>query len=451
MFKRNPQAKAAGCSRRPGRTFIASSLVLGSGLVGIVGSPSAAYASPHVTVTYLTHWPPPQVALLQADAKTFEKANPNITINFHTVPFADLLTTLDTEGPSAGWTAANIYDLWLPELVQSHLAAPAPTSVASFVKAGWPANLVRDVTEGGAVRGIPNEVDLYALNYNKALFAKAAIARPPANWSQLLADAKKLTNKKAGVEGFGVITSWNSGVVHPWLSLVDSNGGQLLSSPTKPDLTSPRVEAVTKLYQTLVKDGYTVASMSTANASTTGPYLDNFAAGKTAMIIMANWWEADLQTAMGPRFKDVGVAPIPVGPNGTKSSAVYYSWLTMVNSKASSAQKAAAWKFLQFLNTPGTGKNGSSAMGDALMFEGILPSRTSDLTAHKAQLSSPFLKVYVSEVKSATPFPTVLGGDQMTDALQTALESVIFGTASARSAMASAQSQVASILKSASS
>jgi multiple sugar transport system substrate-binding protein len=447
----NAKVKPTGSPRRRARTVLAGSVALGAGLIGAVSNPVAAAASPRVTVTYLTHWPPPQVALLQADAKTFEKANPNITINFHTVPFGNLLSTLDTQGPSAGWTAANIYDLWLPELVQSHLAAPAPASVAKFVEAGWPANLVADVTKGGAVRGIPNEVDLYALNYNKALFSKAGIAHPPATWAQLLADAKKLTNKKAGVQGFGVITSWAAGVVHPWLSLVDSNGGRLLSSPTKPNLTSPEVEAVTKLYQTLVKDGYTVASMSTANANTTGPYLDNFAAGKTAMIIMANWWQTDLKTAMGPRFADVGVAPIPVGPNGTKSSAVSYSWLTMVNSKASPAQQAAAWKFLQWIDSPGTGKNGSSAMGDALMFEGILPSRTSDIAAHKAQLSSPFLKVYVSELKDATPFPTVLGGEQMTDTIQTALESVIFGRASAASAMAAAQSQVTAILKSANS
>ena len=447
----NPQGKTSGRRRPPLRLFLAGALALGTGLCGALFSASAADAGAPVTVTYLTHWSPPQVAMLQADANTFHKANPNITINFHAVPFGDLLSTLDTEGSSAGWTAANIYDLWLPELVKSNLAAPAPTSVSNFVKAGWPANLVNDVTKGGAVRGIPNEVDLYALNYNKALFAKAGIAGPPANWTELVADAQKLTNKKAGIEGFGVITSWAAGVVHPWLSLVDSNGGQLLSSPTEPDLTNPKVEAVTKLYQELVKDGYTVASMSTANANTTGPYLDNFTAGKTAMIIMANWWESSLKTAMGSSFSNVGVAPIPVGPAGTKSSSVSYSWMTMVNSKASSAQQAAAWKFLQWLDNAGTGKNGSSAMGDVLLSMGILPSRTSDAIAHKAQLSDPFLKVYVSELKNATPFPTVLGGEQMTDTIQTALESVIFGRASAASALASAQSQVASILKSANS
>ena len=32
--------------------------------------------------------------------------------------------------------------------------------------------------------------------------------------------------------------------------------------------------------------------MGTADANTTGPFLDNFVSGNTGMIIMANWWES---------------------------------------------------------------------------------------------------------------------------------------------------------------
>jgi multiple sugar transport system substrate-binding protein len=442
-------ATLAGSGRARLMTMAVTAAAAAAVLAGCGSSSGGSGSASQVTITYLTHWAPPQVNILKQAATAFHKANPDTTVKFETVPFANLLTTLDTQGPSGSPTITNIYDLWLPQLVQSGLAAAAPADVASDVKANWPANLAADVTKSGAVRGIPNEVDLYALNYNKALFSAAGISAPPTNWTQLLADAKKLTNKAKGVQGFGVITSWNSGVVHPWLSLVDSNGGKLLNGTT-PDLTSPDVEAATKLYSELVSSGATVPSMSSANADTTGPYLDNFAAGKTGMIIMANWWESDLESAMGSRFSDVGVAPIPVGPDGTTASSVSYSWTTVVNAHATSSQQAAAWKFLQYVTGPTSGKNGSSAMGDALISMGILPSRTSDDTAHAAQLSSPYLKEYVSLLPHATPFPAVLGGEQMTDTLQTDIESVIFGKSSPTSAMSTAQSQVASILKSAS-
>jgi multiple sugar transport system substrate-binding protein len=397
------------------------------------------------TISYLTHWGPDQVAMLNAAATAFHKQNPNITVQVRAVPFGNLLSTIRTQGSSAnGPTIASIYDLWLPELVRDGLSASAPTNVATKVRAGWPKNLVANVTKGGAVRGFPNEVDLYALNYNKKLFADAGIAGPPKTWAQLVADAKKLTT--SDTQGFGVITSWAAGVVHPWLSLVASNGGTLLKGTT-PQLTSARVKAAADLYKTLIDAKSTVPSMSNANVNTTGPFLDNFVNGKTAMIIMANWWQGSLKQAMGDRYGDVGTAPVPVGPNGKKSSSVSYSWLTMVNGKAANDKQAAAWKFLAWLNGPTSGKAKSSAMGDILMSMGILPSRTSDLTVHKKQLSDPFLKTYVSQLKNATPFPTVLGGQQMTEAIQKHLEALIFGKETPDAAMAAAQKEAAAILK----
>jgi multiple sugar transport system substrate-binding protein len=398
------------------------------------------------TISYLTHWGPDQVAMLNAAATAFHKTNPDITVQIRAVPFANLLSTIRTQGASAnGPTIASIYDLWLPELVRDGLAAPAPANVAKAVHAAWPENLVANVTKGGAVRGLPNEVDLYALNYNKKLFSAAGIAGPPKTWAELIADAKKLTSG-SGTQGFGLITSWAAGVVHPWLSLVASNGGTLLKGTT-PQLTSAKVEAAAQFYKTLIDAGSTVPAMSNANANTTGPFLDNFVNGKTAMIIMANWWQGSLKQAMGDRYSEVGTAPVPVGPSGNRSSSVSYSWLTMVNGKAGGDKQAAAWKFLDWLNGPTSGKKRSSAMGDILMSMGILPSRTSDIGVHQKQLSDPFLKTYVSQLKNATPFPTVLGGQQMTEAIQKHLEALVFGKESPAAAMSAAQKEAAAILK----
>jgi multiple sugar transport system substrate-binding protein len=80
---------------------------------------------------------------------------------------------------------------------------------------------------------------------------------------------------------------------------------------------------------------------------------------------------------------------------------------------------------------------------------GILPSRKSDLTAHNADLSDPFIKTYVDGIASATPFPTVAGGAAASDALQKSIEDLIFGRASASGAMSTADTAVNSALKSA--
>jgi multiple sugar transport system substrate-binding protein len=397
------------------------------------------------TVTFLTHWAPDQVKMLEDAAAKYEAAHSDVDVQIRAVPFANLLSTLRTQGASAnGPTIASIYDLWLPELVRDGLAAPAPEKYAGELQSNWPANLVEDVTKNGKRYGFPNEVDLYALNYNKKLFADAGISEPPKTWADLEAAAAKLT--KPGQQGFGVITSWPAGVVHPFLSLVASNGGKLLDGTT-PQLTDSKVTAVAELYQRLIAAKATDPAMSQANANTTGPYLDNFVNGKTGMIIMANWWQGSLKQAMGDRYQDVGVAPVPVGPSGTASSGISYSWLTMVNAKASSAKQEAAWEFLSWLNGPDSGANGSSAMADTLMSMGILPSRTSDLKAHESALSEPFLKVYVDQLAAATPFPTVLGGEQMSQIIQKHVENIVFGKASPADALKAAQDEADAALK----
>ena len=104
------------------------------------------------------------------------------------------------------------------------------------------------------------------------------------------------------------------------------------------------------------------------------------------MIIMANWWESALKSGMGDNFADIGTAPIPVGPNGDGPHSISYSWMTVVNAKASDAQQKAAWDFLSWLDGPTSGPNGGSAMGDILLSMGILPSRTSDAKAFSGKL-----------------------------------------------------------------
>src|SRR3954466_10125316 len=179
-----------------------------------------------VTLTYLTHWGPDQVKALEDVAAAFHQDNPDVTIKIQAVPFANLLSTLQTQGSSPdGPTMASIYDLWLPDLIKNGAVAEAPSDVADSVQSDWPQNLAADVSANDKVYGIPNEVDLYALNYNKTLFQEAGITEPPATWDDLEAAAKKIADSGEGRQGFGVITNWAAGSIHPFLSLGASNGG----------------------------------------------------------------------------------------------------------------------------------------------------------------------------------------------------------------------------------
>jgi multiple sugar transport system substrate-binding protein len=234
-------------------------------------------------------------------------------------------------------------------------------------------------------------------------------------------------------------------VVHPFASLLASNGGALIADG-KPQLDTKQAGETFALYEKLIKSGASVPAMGAADANTTGPFLDNFVSGKTAMIIMANWWESALKAGMKDNFKDVATAPVPVGPSGDASHSISYSWMTVVNAKADPAAQKAAWDFLAWLNGPTSGPHGASAMGDILMSMGILPSRNSDVAAFKDQLNSPFLSAYVAGLPEARPYPVVLGGQEFTEALQQHVEAIEFGKESAAEAQKAAQADAVSIL-----
>lgn len=412
---------------------------------GIAILPSTVLAQ-SVNISYLTHWSPETVALLEQAAKDFSKSNPDVAVTVRAVPFGDLLTTLRSQGSGEGATIAGIYDLWLPELARDKLVAPAPGAVAADVKAGWPAGVVSAASVGGTLYGIPNEIDVYALNYNKALFAEAGIAAAPKTWDELKDAAAKLTKKDAGQQGFGMINSWAAGVVHPFSSLLVSNGGDLVVDG-KPTLDTKNAGEAFQLYEDLIKAGSSDPAMGTADANTTGPFLDNFVSGRTGMIIMANWWESALKGGMGEKFSDIATAPIPVGPSGDKARSISYSWMTVVNAGAGAAEQKAAWDFLAWLNSPKSGPNGASAMANILMSMGILPSRTSDVDAFKDKLGSEFLAGYVSVLADAKPFPVVLGGQEFSESLQQTVEALQYGKVSAKDAQSSAQADAVSILE----
>lgn len=430
----------AGCSSSSGKND--------GGSPASGSSAGASSSGKTTTLKILTHWDADNSKKFLDKVKAYESVNPNVKIELQTVPFGELLKRITVANLSDGGADIyHIYSAWLPELANSKSIQPAPADSLADIQAGYGQNILDSVSTGGQVYGYPTELTAYALNYNKRLFQEANIAKPPATWDELLEDAKKLTKVENGQvvqQGFGVITGWDSGTVHPFLTLLNSNGGNFISADgKKADIDSPQGLETMELYQKLIDAKATNREMSPANASTTGAYMNNFELGKTAMIIMANWWKSSLQSTMGDKFQDVGTAPIPVGPSGQQSVSLFYSWLYSVNANGKNQEEA--WKFLKWLNSP-QGEGKSSVQGDWLIDQGIIPSRTSDQEAHQAELGDDFMKTYVDVLKTAKPFPIIKGASEVTTALQKKIESVVFSASSPSDAISGAKKEIDGIL-----
>jgi len=68
-----------------------------AGLVAVALTPFAANAE-KVNLSYLTHWSPESVAMLEKAATAYGKDHPDVSISVRAVPFGDLLTTLRASG-----------------------------------------------------------------------------------------------------------------------------------------------------------------------------------------------------------------------------------------------------------------------------------------------------------------------------------------------------------------
>jgi multiple sugar transport system substrate-binding protein len=422
-------------------TLVVFSLLL-SACQGAAATQASTSNEP-VKLVVLTHWGEESLATpMKALLDEYTKANPNVTIEYQAVTFDQLLTKISTS--RAAGTAPDIihiYNLWMPDFVKGGALAMPPEDVVNDIKASYSPGSIQAVTVKDQVWGYPTEINTWQLVYNKKMFADAGLSEPPKTLDELKDYACKLTKKKADGTlehtGLAVLTGWDSGVVHPFLSLLWSDGGQYLSPDlSKAEFNSPQSKEVLQTYSDMIKEGCVDPGL--------GGGFNDFVTGKSAMVIMANFFRSDLKNSFVDGYDNVGVAPIPVGSSGDKSVALQYNWLWTVDKTSKNAEEA--WKLVKWLNTP-RGEGKASPMGEYLTSAlGAIPSRLSDQKALSDTLSDFFLKAYLDSASTSQPEPVLVGGQEIKTALQTQIENTWYDKASIDEALQSAATEADRIL-----
>jgi multiple sugar transport system substrate-binding protein len=393
-------------------------------IVSFVLAPMSSAQEEKIKLTILTHWAEERLLTAQqAILDEYTASHPNVTFELITVPFDQLytkITTMRTAGESPD--IYHLYNLWLPEFVTSDMMSTPPASIVDAVVANTSPGVVEGTTFNGQVWGYPTEVNTYLLLYNKRLLQEAGFSEPPKNWDELVNIAKAITkvDETGAVTqvGFAVITGWDSGVVHPFASLLFSNGGSYLSDDYQSVAFGSEAGLQTlQLYQDLLDTHGMDMSMAG---------MTEFPNGTVGMIIMANWWRATLMASEKINYDtELGVAPIPVGPSGTETSTLSYNWLWGVDKGSPHAE--AAWEFIQWLNAP-RAEGQASPMGDLLVNQfGAIPSNVFDQVAYADAFSDHFLAPFVASTAYARPEPLVGGSQEIKTLLQTEIESMWSG------------------------
>jgi multiple sugar transport system substrate-binding protein len=377
-------------------------------------SPSAAgYTGPEATISYSIWGDPAEIKNQQAVVDAFHVANPKITVK---VTVSDWDTYWDKlQTGIAGGDAPDVFAMDGP-LFPDYQSRDVLLDLKPFIdRDGYDLGqladqAVADFTTPDGQFGLPRDLNVIALFYNKAMFDAASISYPDEtwDWAKLVEVAHQLTKDSTGdgkPDQWGFYTE-TSDMENYWSSLVWQNGGDILAPDKKSTLlgSDEAVAGIQFLQDLIWKEKVMPDPALFAEVG------DAFEMGKAAMEANGSWLVATDQAA-GLNF---GIAPLPKGPAGQATSinptgAVVY---------AKTKSQDAAWEFVKYLASP-------AAQTKLMELRAALP-------ANKEVLAGPFgasfdgAKVLADSISYAHIKPSFAGYDDFATKLQTELDANVF-------------------------
>ena len=341
--------------------------------------------------------------------KEFEAANPGITIKYEVVPWDVLLQKLTTD-ITAGTNAdlSIIGTRWLIDFVQQDVAEPLDSYITPEFKDRFIDTFLSPSVMDGHTYGLPIAASARAMYYNKELFEKAGIAKPPATWSELQEDARKI--KAQGAFGFGLQGKEIETDVYYYYAMW-SQGTEILNKDGTSGLGTPGAVKAAKLYKSMIDEGLTEPGVTSNNRE---DVQNLFKQGKVGMMITAPFLSNQIKEE-APNLK-YGVAAIPAGPTGARGTyGVTDSIIMFKNSK----NKDEAWKLLDFLFT-------KEQRAKFTQGEGFLPVNKEeakmDYYVHNADLAA-----FTALLPDARFAPVIPGWEEIAQITSDAMQKIYLG------------------------
>ena len=239
----------------------------------------------------------PGKSLWQTMADEYHTAHPNVTIKITVLENDTFKPKLQTEIQSG--KVPDLFQSWggggMAEQVDAGVLKDITADVASWkdtINAGALGMYQLD----GKQYGIPFDLGMVGVWYNKDLFTKAGITAPPATWDELLTDVDKL--KAAGITPISVGGSpatWTEMFWWAYLSLRECGADKMTNATSTGDWSdSCFVDAGTKLQALVAKKPFQEGFLA-ANWDGAGGSAATLAIEKAGMLLQGQWAPGTMQ------------------------------------------------------------------------------------------------------------------------------------------------------------
>jgi multiple sugar transport system substrate-binding protein len=375
-----------------------------------------------------------EVVRLLADE--FEHVHPDIAIDVQTIPWSAAHEKLLTAHVGRSLPdAAQLGNTWVPELqalralepLDARAAASQSVDRGAYFQGIWDTNVV-----GGQTWGVPWYVDTRVLFYRKDVLQRAGWDSIPgdwASWRRAMVDVKRTLGPHHSAI-FLPVNEWTVPIV---LGL--STGAPMLKDRnTRGDFESPEFRKAFAFYLGLFKDGL---APPVSNNEISNLYQE-FARASFVMYVTGPWNLTEFANRMPDSLKDAwATAPMP-GPAGAASGYSTAGGSSLVIF-AASTHKDAAWKWIEFLSTPG-------AQARFFHIAGDLPARR-EAWADSALVADPRIRAFRVQLERVRPTPPVPEIELIVTRVQEQAEAAVRGAVSADTALAVLDREVDRILE----
>jgi multiple sugar transport system substrate-binding protein len=321
------------------------------------GSSGASAEPEQIELLYMTHNHAPSIPLNEAIIAEFQEMYPNVKITFDNSPHDNFEQKILTafaggQGPDIFWAG----DWMVPQFVDAGIIAPVNpeafgvTSQAESVELFDAGSLDAFTVDGRIYTGGVSEYNTFSLIYNADMFAEAGIEPlskdEPLTWAELADIATALVVEEDGkIVRTGITWPpntpiWTVLIAEPMLRQL---GGELINVESgMPDFTQePMVQVMNYMAE--------LRSTNAVDPATYTNLLQDFAAGRSAMIIGGPWAAKPL-AGINPDL-NWETAPLPQFDADENRVTTLYSWAWFVGSQSTPAEQKVAWEFVNLLTS----------------------------------------------------------------------------------------------------